>query len=65
MKTLPISMTGMSFFHIKVWRYRNKMVILPTILKGEVVEEDHIDGSHLIKKKINEIALEIEEKGEL
>ena len=32
---------------------------------GEVVEEDHIDGSHLIKKKINEIALEIEEKGEL
>lgn len=32
---------------------------------GEVVEEEHIDGSHLIKQKINEIATEIEEKGEL
>lgn len=32
---------------------------------GEVVEEDRIDGSKLIRKKINEIAQEIEEKGEL
>lgn len=32
---------------------------------GEVVEEDKIDGSHLILKKINEIAKEIEEKGGL
>lgn len=32
---------------------------------GEVVEEDHIDGSHLIMQKIKEIAQEIEEKGEL
>ena len=32
---------------------------------GEVVEEDNIDGSHLILKKIDEIATEIEEKGGL
>ena len=32
---------------------------------GEVVEEDKIDGSHLILKKIEEIAKEIEEKGGL
>lgn len=32
---------------------------------GEVVEEDQIDGSNLIKEKIKEIAQEIEEKGEL
>lgn len=32
---------------------------------GEVVEEDKIDGSHLILNKINEIAKEIEEKGGL
>ena len=30
---------------------------------GEVVEEDNIDGSHLILSKIREIAHEIEEKG--
>ena len=30
---------------------------------GEVVEEDQIDGSNLIKQKIKEIAQEIEEKG--
>lgn len=30
---------------------------------GEVVEEDNIDGSHLILYKIKEIAREIEEKG--
>ena len=33
--------------------------------KSEVVEEDKIDGSHLILKKINEIAKEIEDKGGL
>ena len=32
---------------------------------GEVVEEDKIDGSKLIKQKIKEIAKEIEERGEL
>ena len=32
---------------------------------GEVVEEDNIDGSHLIQNKIEEIAKEIEEKGGL
>lgn len=32
---------------------------------GEVVEEDRIDGSHLILNKIEEIAKEIEEKGGL
>lgn len=32
---------------------------------GEVVEEDKIDGSHLILNKIEEIAKEIEEKGGL
>lgn len=32
---------------------------------GEVVEEDNIDGSHLILRKIKEIAKEIEEKGGL
>ena len=32
---------------------------------GEVVEEDKIDGSHLIMHKIEEIAKEIEEKGGL
>lgn len=32
---------------------------------GEVVEEDSIDGSHLILSKIEEIAKEIEEKGGL
>lgn len=32
---------------------------------GEVVEEDHIDGSNLIRQKIKAIAQEIEEKGEL
>lgn len=32
---------------------------------GEVVEEDKIDGSHLILKKIEDIAKEIEEKGGL
>lgn len=32
---------------------------------GEVVEEDKIDGSHLILNKIKEIAKEIEEKGGL
>lgn len=32
---------------------------------GEVVEEDNIDGSHLILSKIEEIANEIEEKGGL
>lgn len=32
---------------------------------GEVVEEDSIDGSHLILNKIEEIAKEIEEKGGL
>ena len=32
---------------------------------GEVVEEDNIDGSHLIKAKIKEIAEEIERKGGL
>lgn len=32
---------------------------------GEVVEEDSIDGSHMILNKIEEIAKEIEEKGGL
>lgn len=32
---------------------------------GEVVEEDNIDGSHLILNKINEIAKEISERGGL
>lgn len=32
---------------------------------GEVVEEDNIDGSHMILSKIKEIAKEIEEKGGL
>lgn len=32
---------------------------------GEVVEEENIDGSQLILKKIKELATEIEEKGEL
>lgn len=32
---------------------------------GQVVEEDKIDGSNLIRQKIKEIAKEIEEKGEL
>lgn len=32
---------------------------------GEVVEEDNIDGSHMIIDKIKEIAKEIEEKGGL
>ena len=32
---------------------------------GEVVEEDNIDGSHLILEKIKEIAKEIEDKGGL
>ena len=32
---------------------------------GEVVDEDNIDGSHLILSKIEEIAKEIEEKGGL
>lgn len=32
---------------------------------GEVVEEDKIDGSQLIMKKISEIAQEIENKGGL
>lgn len=32
---------------------------------GEVVEEDNIDGSNLILRKIDEIAQEIEEKGGL
>lgn len=32
---------------------------------GEVIEEDKIDGSHLILNKIEEIAREIEEKGGL
>ena len=32
---------------------------------GDVVEEDNIDGSHLILAKIDEIAKEIEEKGGL
>ena len=32
---------------------------------GEVVDEDNIDGSHLILNKIEEIAKEIEEKGGL
>ena len=32
---------------------------------GEVVEEDNIDGSHLILSKIDEIAKEIEAKGGL
>lgn len=30
---------------------------------GEVVEEEHIDGSQLITAKVNELAKEIEEKG--
>ena len=30
---------------------------------GEVVEEENIDGSQLIRRKILEIAAEIEEKG--
>lgn len=32
---------------------------------GEVVEEDGIDGSQIIKKKVNEIAQEIEKEGGL
>jgi hypothetical protein len=32
---------------------------------GEVVEEDNIDGSQLITKKVKEIAKEIEDKGGL
>jgi hypothetical protein len=32
---------------------------------GEVVDEDKINGSHLIREKINEIANEIIEKGGL
>ncbi|MBQ0121099.1 MAG: restriction endonuclease [Bacteroidales bacterium] len=32
---------------------------------GEVVEEDNIDGSALIRNKVNEIALEIKNKGGL
>lgn len=32
---------------------------------GQVVEEEKIDGSNLIKQKVKEIAKEIEEKGEL
>ena len=32
---------------------------------GEVVEEENIDGSHLIESKIRDIAMEIDEKGGL